>query len=129
MIKKIILLLVFAFFIDASEKEFIISYRVVVQNNKVLSEKFNAVLSMNQSNLQKGKKIVDIDCKGFKIVKNCIIYNQDKITQELFKIGILVNDSQTKKTFNIDTKTVLVLPPTRVIIKIKEDFVTIYLKN
>jgi hypothetical protein len=129
MIKKIIILFSLIFFLFGERKEFIISYRIVVQNNQILNEKFNVTLAMNQTNFKIGQKIAEVDCKKFQKLKKCLIDNQDKITQELFKLGVLLNDTQTKKTFNINAKTVLVLPPISVVVNVKEDFATIYLKN
>ncbi len=51
--------------------------------------------------------------------------NQDAITKELFKIGVLITDRGNVKKYSQLNKSVLTLPPTIISLSVKDNFVNI----
>lgn len=111
----------------AAEEQYIISYRGVVKENRLYNERFNVAKAMVPKSYTNYRELLTLDYRKGESVPTLIRRNQDRVTEELFKQGVLMNDALTKGKYAIDTKTVITLPPTYITVTIKEDSATIRL--
>jgi hypothetical protein len=110
-----------------ADEQYIISYRGVVKENRLYNEQFNVAKAMVPKHYSAYQELLTLPYKKGESIAALIRRNQDLVTEELFKQGILMNDALTKGKYAIDTKTVITLPPTYITVTIKEDFATIRL--
>lgn len=127
--KKVFIMLVFIINLYPQSGFFYISYRSVLDNSILKTEKFNISrvmvapekLSPLTSFRLFTEKEGDLNVPRF--FKN----NQDTITRELFKEGIFISDSVNIKEKSQSNRSVLTLPPTIVSVSVKDNFVNITL--
>lgn len=122
---RIILLFLFITIFLHGEEQYILSYRGVVKENRLYTEQFNVSKAMRYKKNENSIPLVTLDYKKEKNIVAFLKTNQDIITQELFKQGILMNDALNKSTYSLDSKTVITMPPTYITVSINEDFVNI----
>ena len=107
--------------------EFIITYRGVVKENRLYSEQFNVAQAMVKSRGKRRVFLTTIPYRKELSIPALLRENQDLISEELFKQGILTNDALNSQKYTMETKTVITLPPTRITVTIKEDSANIHL--
>ena len=107
--------------------EFIITYRGVVKENRLYSEQFNVAKAMVKSRGKTRVFLTTIPYRKELSIPALLRENQDLISEELFKQGILTNDALNSQKYTMETKTVITLPPTRITVTIKEDSANIHL--
>lgn len=122
---KIFIIFVFYFANLYSDEQFIISYRGVVKENKLYSEQFNLSKAMKLKDSRNSQFITTLDYEENEDLILLLKKNQDLLTQELFKQGVMINDNSNNTLYSMHTKTVLILPPTYITVSINEDFVNI----
>lgn len=122
---KIFIIFVFYFVNLHCDEQFIISYRGVVKENKLYSEQFNLSKAMKLKDSWDSQFLITLDYEENEDLILLLKKNQDLLTEELFKQGIMINDSAISSSYSVDIKTVLVLPPTYITVSINEDFVNI----
>lgn len=119
--------LLFPYLSLLADEQYIISYRGVVKENRLYNEQFNVAKAMVPKRYSTYRDLLTLPYKQGQSIAQLIRQNQDLVTEELFKQGVLMNDALTKGKYAIDTKTVITLPPTYITVTIKEDFATIRL--
>lgn len=124
---RCITLFLLLFALSHAEEQYIISYRGVVKENRLFNEQFNVAKAMVRKSYESSQELLDIPYRKGENIAVAIRRHQDRLTRELFKQGILMNDALTKRSYTIDAKTVITLPPTYITVTIKEDFATIRL--
>lgn len=122
---KIFIIFVFYFINLHCDEQFIISYRGVVKENKLYSEQFNLSKAMKLKDSRDSQFLTTLDYEENEDLILLLKKNQDLLTQELFKQGVMINDNSNNTLYSMDTKTVLILPPTYITVSINEDFVNI----
>jgi len=110
-----------------AEEQYIISYRGVVKENRLYNEQFNVAKAMVPKHYTAYRELLTLPYREGESIPALIRKNQDLVTEELFKQGVLMNDALTTGKYSLDSKTVITLPPTYITVTIKEDFATIRL--
>ena len=110
-----------------TEEQYIISYRGVVKENRLYNEQFNVAKAMVPKTYRTYRELLTLPYKEGESIPALIRKNQDLVTEELFKQGVLMNDALTTGKYSLDSKTVITLPPTYITVTIKEDSATIRL--
>ena len=110
-----------------ADEQYIISYRGVVKENRLYNEQFNVSKAMVPKAFTAYQELLTLPYKEGESIPMLLRKNQDLVTEELFKQGILMNDTLNKGKYSLESKTVITLPPTYITVTIKEDFVTIRL--
>ena len=111
-----------------SEEYFYVSYRGVLDNNLLKTERFHIskVMALPKKLQLVSEFTTDIVDEEEKLkVSQFFKINQDLITQELFKAGVFVNERSDVKKNSQNTKVVLMFPPTIISLSVKENFVKI----
>jgi hypothetical protein len=110
-----------------AEDQYIISYRGVVKETRLFNEQFNIAKAMMPKKYAATSELLTLPWQEGDNTVALIRQNQDLLTEELFKQGVLMNDALNTQVYSLETKTVITLPPTYITVTIKEDFATIRL--
>ena len=124
---KTVLFILLSFVFVYAEEQYIISYRGVVKENRLFNEQFNIAKAMIPKKYTATSELLTLPYQKDENIVSLIKQNQDQITEELFKQGVLMNDALNKQMYSLESKTVITLPPTYITVTIKEDFATIRL--
>ncbi len=124
--RLLIIFFLFCSFLQ-SQEQYIISYRGVVKANRLFNEQFNVSKAMVPRSYRTARELLTLPYRKGESIPALIRKNQDLLTEELFKQGVLMNDALRQGKYSMDTKTVITLPPTYITVTIKEDFATIRL--
>lgn len=116
---------------NGDEVDFIITYRVVVKDDLVISEDFAISKSMTKSD-KKGEYLcsLEIDKDENNIKKNSkqmLESIKNGVLECLLKDGAKINHQDFGTSYKVSSKSFLLLPPTRVRVDLDEDFANIFI--